>query len=361
MDKILLLGGTGAMGSFLVEILSKKYDLYVTTRKKRRSSEYIHYIVGNAYDTDFLTSILEKCHYKAIVDFMNYSTEHYSRRVDMLLEATDQLFFISSARVYANSCTPIRETNLRLLDMSLDRKFLDTDDYALAKAKQEDILRSKEKKNWTIIRPYMTYFSNRLDLGYYSKELWLYRALKGRTVIFTKDVAKSLVTLTYGFDVANGIAALVGKEQALGDTFHITQEKALRWSEVFKIYKQELNNAGFKFKILLLDHPKIDGGYIYHYDRLYDRVFDNTKINQYVDTSTFISPEIGIRRCVREFVKSPQFNGIDWKKQAFWDSIVEEHAYRDEFLTIKDYVIYLIFRYCISYSLTKKIYQIIKK
>ena len=61
----------------------------------------------------------------------------------------------------------------------------------LPKHVQENILRNSGD-NWTIIRPYMSYSPNRLDLGYYAKELWLYRVLKGRTILFTEDVAKKL-------------------------------------------------------------------------------------------------------------------------------------------------------------------------
>ena len=360
MDKILVLGGTGAMGSFLVQMLQEKYDVYVTSRKKRNSTERLHFIIGNAHDTEFLKKLIEGNHYRAIIDFMNYSTYEYSLRVDMLLNATDQLFFISSSRVYADERTPLKETSPRLLDVPSDKDYLATDDYGLAKARQEDILRNKVKKNWTIIRPYMTYFPNRLDLGVYAKELWLYRVIKGRTVIFTEDIAGKLVTLTHGVDVATGIAALVGIDEALGETFHITQEKALLWKEVFAIYKDEIIKAGYNLKVKMFDHPTLDEGYIYQYDRLYNRVYDNTKIKTYIDTSSFVPPELGLRRCIREFLKNPCFDQIDWKKQAYWDTLTNEYAKKCEFSSTKNYGIYLLFRYIISYPFALKLYHLIK-
>ena len=59
----------------------------------------------------------------------------------------------------------ITEESERLLDTSIDQDFLSTDEYSLTKARQEDILQSSKQKNWTIIRPYITYGTSRLQLG----------------------------------------------------------------------------------------------------------------------------------------------------------------------------------------------------
>ena len=56
-----------------------------------------------------------------------------------------------------------------------DEEYLKTDEYALSKARQEDILHRSGKNNWTVIRPYITYSEIRLQLGVLEKELWLYR------------------------------------------------------------------------------------------------------------------------------------------------------------------------------------------
>ena len=51
--KILLLGGTGAMGIHLSKILNNQgEDVYVTTRRERKGVG-ITYIQGNAHETAF--------------------------------------------------------------------------------------------------------------------------------------------------------------------------------------------------------------------------------------------------------------------------------------------------------------------
>lgn len=75
-------------------------------------------------------------------------------------------------------------------------QYVQSDEYAIAKAKQEDILRNSDFKNWTIVRPYITYSDERLQLGFFEKELWLYRAIKGKTIIFPSDIYEKTTTLT---------------------------------------------------------------------------------------------------------------------------------------------------------------------
>lgn len=358
---ILILGGTGAMGTYLIKELSKYYKLIVTSRQNRHSSEMVQYIKGNAHDLNFVAELISDSEFYAIVDFMNYSTREFKSRVDMFLEHTKQYFYLSSARVYANSEIPLREESPRLLDVSTDKRFLLTDDYALAKARQEDILKNTGKKNWTIIRPYMSYFYNRLDLGYFSKEQWLFRILNGKTVVFPKNVADSLTTLTHGKDVAKVIAALVGKEDAKGEIFQITLNKSYKWKEIIDVYVECLEKRGFSVKIKYIPKAIINDNYIYCYDRVYNRVFDNTKIQGFIDTTDFIDTKVGITECINQFLEHPTFGNINWIYQAFIDKITSERTELSSIKSFKDRAKYFLFRNFLSYKLFHDLYQILKK
>lgn len=356
---ILLFGGTGAMGSFLVDILSKQGNkVYVTSRRKRDAKENVSYLVGNAHDNAFFEEVLKSRKWDCVVDFMNYSTAEFANRCNTLLENTKQLVYLSSSRVYAEAKV-LTEDSDRLLDVSSDKKYLKTDDYALAKARQEDILHKSGKKNYTIIRPYMTYFKNRLDLGFYPKELWLYRALKGRSIVFPKNVATHATTLSYGHDVAEGIAALVGKQEALGETFHITQNGHNTWNEILNVYKQALKEVGVDLKIKFIEKDNCIS-YINEYDRCYDRLFDNSKINHYIDTFKFIHAPQGIAKCVEDFMKKPSFRGMDWRMQGHWDRLLHERTPLSEIQGSKNRIVYILFRYIVSFPFLKRIKNIIK-
>ena len=167
---------------------------------KRKQERNITYIVGDAHDIDFYASLLNERYYKAIIDFMTYTTSDFRIRHEILLGATDQYFFLSSSRVYADDSIITRRFTIQYLDTVEDKKYLKTDEYALCKARQEAILKRSGQKNFTIIRPYITYSENRLQLGVFDKDTFIYRALKGRPIVVSDDIMQHITTLTYGYD-----------------------------------------------------------------------------------------------------------------------------------------------------------------
>ena len=284
MKRILILGGTGAMGRHLVEILAedKNNRIVVTSRKRRERRENLDYLLGNAHDPDFLSDVLRE-RWDCIVDFMNYTTEEFSRRVDLLLDATARYVFLSSSRVYAESKTPLTEDSPRLLDACQDAEYLQTDEYALSKARQEDLLFGSQRKNWTIIRPYITFSEERLQLGEMEKEEWLFIALKRGIIPFSYDVAERKTTLTYGRDVARGMARLMEREDSLGQVYHLTSGQAVKWTEVLDTYLEVIGRVlGKEIQVSYTEKSRrfVRGGagvYQMVYDRLYDRIFSTER------------------------------------------------------------------------------------
>ncbi len=328
--RVLLLGGTGAMGIYVKEFLINQggCDVFITSRRPPKNKKGINYIQGNAKNLEFLRELCVQ-HWDVIVDFMVYSTNELQDRVDLLLGATDQYVFISSARVYADYAGKITEQSPRLLDVCTDSEYLSTDEYALAKAREENILFSNNKKNWTIVRPSLTYGEDRLQLGVYEKENWLYRALRGRSIVFSKDLMDNYYTLSYGRDVAEGIAAIVGKQNAIGEVFHIVQDKSFQWKDILSLYLYEIEKiTGKRPHVILTDqctNLKLDyAKYQVLYGRYFNRFFDNTKISEHVNTTNWLSPDIGLAKCIEAFLQNPKFLSIDWRKEALIDKAAHE-------------------------------------
>lgn len=348
--RILVLGGTGAMGKHLVEQLeSQDNEVTVTSRSRSGRTGGAEYIKGNAHDLDFLCNLLSKP-WDAIVDFMVYTTAEFQQRYKKLLAATDQYFFISSARVYADSKLPLTEDSPRLLDVVKDAEYLKTDEYALSKARQENLLFSSGSSNWTIIRPYITYDSERLQLGVLEKEDWLYRALRGRSVLTARQIQDRTTTLTSGEDVSSALCALIGKQAALGQAFHITSGSVISWREVSEIYSEVLVQHGAKVSLVEQDLDGFlswrSGKYQVVYDRLFDRVFDNKKISQFVDHAAFIVPQDGLKECLGEFLKKKHyvFKTPNWREEALKDYIVKEKTPLSEVSGLKSKIKYSLFR-----------------
>lgn len=347
--RVLLLGGTGAIGKHLSKILSEDdHEVTVTSRKEHTQTGTIRYVKGNAKDLQFLKDIL-RGNWDVIVDFMIYSTKEFEERLGLLLGSTLRYIFLSSARVYDNSDKTITEKTPRLLDMSADNDFLSTDEYSLAKAKQENLLFGSDKTNWTIVRPYITYSEERLQLGNLEKEDWLYRALKGRTIVFSKDILKRKTTLTYGLDVARGIYNLINNEKVFGEVFNIINPICCTWEIVLETYLRVLeNHLGFRPKVAyqyLDEYLKWNSKYQVIYDRLFDRCFDASKISKFVDVRSFVAPKEGLRKCLETFLKAPRFRGINWRNEALKDKYANEKTPFSEIKGVKQRLKYLYYRY----------------
>lgn len=348
---VLLLGGTGAMGLHLIDILSVNSNnrIVVTSRQARSNNKNVTYLKGDAHDLVFIKPVLAQS-WDVIVDFMVYNTCTFNQRLDLLLSSTKQYIFLSSARVYSSTPEPIKESQPRLLDVTLDDGYLSTDEYALTKARQENALLASNYKNWTIIRPYITFSNERLQLGVLEKEDWLYRAIQGRPIVFAKDMMDKMTTLTFGFDVAKGICAVIGNKQALTEAYHITSNQYLLWREVLDIYLDLLEkHLGYRPQVVLQDvhdfykcHP---AKYQIKYDRLYHRQFDNTKINTFVNVNNFADITTSLQQSLSSFLNNPKFKHINWKAEAQKDKACGSITSLKEITSFKQKIKYLLTRY----------------
>lgn len=276
--RVLVLGGTGAMGSHLCrELASMGHEVVCTTRRGRAATGGISYAVGNAKDPAFLKGLLDD-RWGAVVDFMVWSTADFRERYREFLSVTDQFVFVSSYRVYADSSV-IREESPRLLDTVEDSEYLATDEYALCKARCEDLLFDSGESNWTVVRPAVTYDGScgRLQLGVFESGDWLWRAMNGIPVPMPREMLARQATMSCGRDVAKMIARLIGNPAALGEAFTVSGCSHMTWGEVAEVYASVL-----PFEICecsLSAFERVRGNvYQIRYDRMFDRVVDNSKV-----------------------------------------------------------------------------------
>jgi len=356
VKRILVFGGTGAMGVYLVDILagSGKYVIEVTSRFARESLRpNVTFIKGNARDNDFLESLLEK-KYDVIIDFMNYNLDEFAFRCNTLLASCGQYIWFSSSRVYADSKEPITENSPRLLEVSKDKVFLATNRYALRKARQEDLITQSSHKNYTIVRPYITYSNERLQLGIYEKEQWLYRILKGRDLVINKNLIDNKTTLTYGYDVSLAISKLVDNPDSLGKTVQIVSSENMTWREILSLYlgiikkKKKLTPRIFLSDKMKAIDELYEGGYNTIYDRVYNRHFDSSFIEHLTHKqggAYYTDMRSGLRECLEDFLDNNRsFLKIDWQFEAYQDLLTGEMASLEEFVTKEERDTYFRYR-----------------
>lgn len=352
MKKVLILGGTGAMGKALVELLDKtKYEIYVTSRKQHNRDD-VTYLQGNAHDLVFLESVLNLHKWDSIVDFMVYQTSEFEHIISKVLNKTNQYVFISSARVYAPTESCIYEESPRLLDVCEDAEYILTNEYALAKAREENQLIYSGYRNWTIVRPSLTYNDNRLQFALWEKEEWLYRALKGRSIIFPKSLMDVKTTMSYGYDVSVALSKLICNENALGEIVHIAGAEAATWGEILQIYSKAIKEAtGKDVKVCYIDNwqdisKKCNRFYQAKYARAINREFSSDKLINLAGRIEFVSPKEGLTGCIQRFLTDgSKFNDRNWRTEAICDRISGERTSLKEFSSLKRKIAYIIVRY----------------
>lgn len=278
MSTILLLGGTGAMGVYLAEILvGMGHRVYVTTRRAQPDGT-VTYLQGNAHDDAFLRGCVDRVRPDAIVDFMVYSTDEFRARVPFLLQSSGHYLFLSSYRVHAEE-VPLSETSPRLLDVCQNEAYLQTDEYGLTKARQEDLIRvtAKDGQRWTIIRPAITYSKARFQFGVLEAGVVCWRALRGLPLPMPCEMLAKRTSMTWGRDVATMIARLILNPKAYGEAFLTATAESHTWREVFDIYHGALGAT--LLECSLDDYVRMtESPWQIRYDRMFDRVVDNSKV-----------------------------------------------------------------------------------
>ena len=276
MAKVLLLGGTGAIGVYLrSELVALGHEVIVTSRAERSPEEGVRFIVGNGKDIAFIRDLLERERPQVIVDFMIYSTDEFSARCDLLLSSVRQYIFLSSYRVF-NEQVPLTENSPRLLDTLDDTSYLKTDEYGLCKARCENVLRKSGWANWTIVRPSITYSKERFQFGCLEAKVICYRAFRGLPVVIPSEMLVKRTTMSWGGDIAKMISRLVLNKRAYGEDFNAGTSESHTWAEISAMYNEIL---GLEVKeVPMVDYMTICSEYQVRYDRLFNRHLDNTKI-----------------------------------------------------------------------------------
>lgn len=362
MASYLLLGGTGAIGTYLVKELLKNQNnkVYITSRKKHISEERLFFLEGDAHDVLFLENVITVCTpIDVIVDFMVWTTKEFENIYNVLLANCHKYIYMSSSRVFASTTGKLSEKSPRLMDVTNDEKFLENDSYAVPKTQQEDILRKSNYNNYVILRPYITYSEKRLPLGNQEKELWLYRILHNRTIVFPLDIGQHLTALTHGDDCAKAIYNIITKKEVENE-INISTNESITWMSILDIYKKILTDYGYEVKVKYIQASikAKYGDYQTKYDRLVDRVFDTSELEKYVNIYDFKSIEKGIAEALTNFLYSKSFNMElqSWALQAEMDALTGERASISEFSKKKDYLKYILCRY-LPLSKIKKLFK----
>ncbi len=284
---ILVMGATGSMGHYLVpELLKLGYKVDGVSKDEMTSDNPdLNYYTYNCHDDEVMAQKLKEKHYDGIIDFMNYSCKKFAKRLPLFLENTDHYIYLSSYRVYSNEQVPITEAAPRLLESSQDEGFLSTSNYALEKCRCEDLLKNSKYNNWSIVRPVIVFAEARIPLINLETATVFNRTNEDKQVLFPKQAKNVHASMMWGGDAAKMLARIFFKPNAFGEAFTIGTGESVTWGEFVSYFE---DNIGLKpIWIDKEEHLKVMSEepetQLLHrwgleYDRLYDRVIDNSKI-----------------------------------------------------------------------------------
>lgn len=285
MKNVLLLGGGGTLGIHTTsELLKLGYHIDNVCLESYTSDDPNLTYINARIDHAFLRDFLKDRHYDAIVDFLIYSNadDWNENRKDLLLDSADQLIFLSSYRVYADEEHPIKETSPQWLDVTHDSWLLKFEGYALPKSRCERYLRASEKKNWTIVRPIISFSHFRLDLVTVPSGLLFDRILNHKKILLPAAAKELTAGVNWAGNIGKQIAHLVCNEKALGEAFTLGSGENLTWGQVADLYT-ELFGAEFVWVdsadyIHTTSSNNLEAYWITFLDRLFDRKVDVSKV-----------------------------------------------------------------------------------
>lgn len=282
MEKVLLIAGGGTLGTYATKELTERgIPADVVCLEEYESTPQVKYY-REKVNTEFLKGFLHGKRYATIVDFLHYTeVKDYETVYKLYSEHTEQIVYLSSYRVYANEEHPITEQSPTWIDVEVDKEFTENENYAMPKLRCEAFLKSQTGKNWTIVRPVISFSSRRLDLFMYSGSM-LFSEAENKEKIMMPIEAKNI---TAGIDWAGNTGRLIGKllvnEKALGEAFTVSSGQNLTWGELSDIYSDVF---GLRIEwCSMADFLKYGPDFSFNpwglqYDRMLDRNVDASKI-----------------------------------------------------------------------------------
>ena len=285
MKKVLLIAGAGTLGgSTYPELVKLGYHVDVISLEDYASVTPLLTFVRARADLDCLKRFFaDRGRYAAVVDFVHTpDIEALKPRMDLILANTDQYVYLSSYRTYSDRDAVVTESTPQWLDTTEDAKMLAEDDYAIPKARGERYLTSLGCRNWTIIRPIISFTHFRLDLVTVGAYAILHRTRAGKPIPLPAEVRDRHCGVTWGGNTGLQIAHLIGKEAALGEAFTLGIDENLTWGKVAALY-EELAGAKFvwvpaeDYLSIATTNAYMERQMIYT-DRILDRRVDFSKV-----------------------------------------------------------------------------------
>lgn len=326
--KALLIGGTGTISAGISRKLAAEgHELYLLNRGNRNAflgTDKVKYIICDINDEAGVQKALGEHEFDVVVDFIAFRKEHLERDYRLFKNRTKQFIFISSASAYQKPLSNYlitESTPVANPFWQYSRDKIECENYM-------NELYQTEAFPITIVRPSHTYDERAVPLAVRGNNgSWqvVKRMMEGKPVIVHGD-GSSLWTMTSARDFAVGFVGLMNNIHAIGETYQITSDESLTWTQIYNAIAKALGvepNIKYVSSEILAEcsHYEISGSLLG--DKAHSVVFDNTKLKravpEFVCTTRF---DQGVKETVDYILAHPQYQLVDEEFDAWCDKLL---------------------------------------
>ncbi len=324
--KVLFIGGTGNISTSISKLcIEKGIELYLLNRETRKveipGAKIIKDDISNLEQT---ISLLKDHKWDAVVNWIAFNVNDIERDIKLFSNKTKQYIFISSASAYQKPPShPVITESTPLYNPFWD--------YSQNKIACEERLNHEyQNKNFpvTIVRPSLTYDTViPVIMGGWTEYTIIDRIKKGKEIIVHGD-GSSLWIVTHAEDFAKGFLGLIGHQQAIGHSFHITSDEVLTWEQIYQALAEavgvEANMVHISSDFIVNCEKSLIGSLLG--DKSYSVIFDNTKIKTFVpDFRATIPFNQGIKRTLAWFESDSKRQIINKESNEMIDRILKAY------------------------------------
>ena len=321
--RVLFIGGTGIISSACTELATERgHELYVLNRGRswRPIPDEATRLIGDIRDAESARQAIGDLEFDAVVDWVAFTPEHVETDLELFRGHTGHYIFISSASAYQTPPTSLPVTESTILDNPIWQYSRDkiACEERLVRAHRED------RFPYTIVRPSHTYDCTLVPP--HGGWTVVDRMRRGMPVVVHGD-GSSIWTLTHHRDFAKGLVGLLGRDDAVGETFHITSDEWLTWDRIHHILARA---AGVEAEIVHVPSEVISSydrewGESLLGDKTHSMVFDNSKIKRFVPDFAATTPfSRGAEEIIAWFDADPSRRTIDQEIDRTMDRIIED-------------------------------------
>ncbi|NSX38189.1 NAD-dependent epimerase/dehydratase family protein [Pseudarthrobacter oxydans] len=319
---ILFIGGTGVISAAAAEravALGHRLTILNRGRSTRPVPDGAEILTADVRDASAVRAVLAGREFDAVADFITFTADQAQASLDLFSGRTGQYVFISSASAYQKPPTrlPILEsTPLKNPFWQYSRDKIACEELFYKAYREQDF-------PLTVVRPSHTY--DRTKIAMVGGWTDIHRMRSGLPVMVHGD-GTSLWTMTHSQDFAKAFVGLLGRPQAVGESYTITSDEYLPWNQIYQLFARaagvpepELVHVSSE---TIAAHSAELGANLLG-DRSHSVVFDNTKIKSLVPGYHATIPFAdGARQIVQWFDANPRLQTVDQDYMALSDRLI---------------------------------------